>query len=246
MSYIDYLDGYAYHMVHLDNLQSIFQRRALLSKRKVLQENISYRSIAFEDVQSLRDRIYILDVSNRKYRALHNYVPFYFSTITPMLYVQYINGIQEKIVFFKVSRSILKDKGVIFTDGNATNQQLRKQGKETVYITPITVTNPSCIRNYTRGGPFGTNQNRSDFYADPIFLDRLNWSIINSRWFLDEESTRIKHAEILYPDLLPLARLEEIIVSTRSMVDEVNSLIKEIGMAGSLPYAVCQPKLYFS
>src|SRR5579884_2966278 len=245
MSNVNYLDGYAYHMVHFDNLQSIFQRRALLSKRKVLQERISYRSIAFEDVQSLRDRIYILDASSRKYRALHKYVPFYFSTITPMLYVQYKNGIQEKIVFLKVSRSILKDKGVIFTDGNATNQQLRKQGKETVYIEPITATNLSCIRNYTRGGPFGINQNRSDFYADPVFLNRLNCSIINDRWFLDDESTRIKHAEILYPDLLPLARIEEIIVSTRSMVDDVNALINGTGLAGRLPSAVYKPDLYF-
>ena len=58
---IDYLDGCIYHMVHFENLPGIFQRRALLSREKILQENISYRSIAYEEIQNLRDRIFVWD-----------------------------------------------------------------------------------------------------------------------------------------------------------------------------------------
>ncbi len=43
----DYLNGYIYHMVHFDNLQSIFQQGVLLSKEQVAQKKISYESIAF-------------------------------------------------------------------------------------------------------------------------------------------------------------------------------------------------------
>src|SRR2546428_2236740 len=111
-------------MVHFDNLQHIFWRRALLSKEKVLQEEIVYHSIAYENVQSLRDRIFVWSYVEHKFRPLHSYVPFYFATRTPMLYVQHKRGIQKEIAIFEVSRSIVREQGVLFTDGNASNQQL--------------------------------------------------------------------------------------------------------------------------
>ena len=64
-------------MVHFDNLRSIFQRRAILSKESVVQELTAYQSIAYEEVQSLRDRIFVWDFSKRTFRGLHSYVPFY-------------------------------------------------------------------------------------------------------------------------------------------------------------------------
>jgi hypothetical protein len=98
---VNYLDGHIYHMVHFDNLQNIFRRRALLSKERVLQEGISYHSIAFEEVQNRRDRISIWDTFERRMRTLHSYVPFYFVTRTPMLYVQLKRGLQDMIVFLR-------------------------------------------------------------------------------------------------------------------------------------------------
>jgi hypothetical protein len=74
MAGINYLDGSIYHMVHFANLTNIFRRRALLSKLKVLEEDIKYRSIAFEDVQSLRDRVYVHSISERRNRLLHSYL----------------------------------------------------------------------------------------------------------------------------------------------------------------------------
>lgn len=204
---MDYLVGSIYHMVHFDNLQSILQRRALLSKERVLEEAIEYQSIAYENVQSLRDRIFIWDVSQKAFRGLHSYVPFYFATLTPMLFVQYRNGIQDQIVVFEVGRSVLKEQGVLFTDGNASNQQLSVYSDKVVDIVPATTLRPTCRRRYRPTGPHGKNTNRTDFYSDIAFLDHLNWDIINDRWFTDDERRRIKHAEILIPDLLPLGRV---------------------------------------
>src|SRR5260370_36893149 len=124
MSDMGYLDGYIYHMVHFDNLRSIFQRRALLSKEKVLQEKIPYRSIAYEEVQTLRDRIFIWDFSRQKYGSLHSYVPFYFAIRTPMLHNKYAEGIKDKIPIFEVSCVIRKIQVVYFSDGNVFNKKL--------------------------------------------------------------------------------------------------------------------------
>jgi len=248
MSEVDYLSGYIYHMVHFTNLQSVFQRRAILSKGKVLQEKIHYHSIAWEDVQDLRDRIFIWDFSQQRYRRLHSYVPFYFAVRTPMLHVQYRQGVQREIVIFEVSRSILKDQEVVFTDGNASNQQLSKSVGEKVGIRPATASNSQCHREYRPGGrPHGTNASRSNFYADMAFLERLDWGIINDLYTIEDkkERTRIKHAEVLIPDLLPLGRVQGISVSTQDMIQAVNIVIAECGLTGRIPSAIYKPSLFF-
>jgi hypothetical protein len=245
MAGINYLDGSIYHMVHIDNLANIFRRRAILSKEKVLDEKIGYHSIAFEDVQGLRDRVYVRSMAKRTIRPLHSYVPFYFTTLTPMLYVQHINGIQNKIVYLEVSRLIMEDYGVLFTDGNASNQQLAKYGSETVLIAPIRDPDDSCRRSYSTRIPHGKNQNCSNFYASTNFLDRLNWEIINDRWFNEDEKRRIKHAEVLVPDVVPLGRVQGIYIRTEKMVRAINAIIDEQGLTGRIPSAIAKPELYF-
>lgn len=239
------LDGYLYHMVHFDNLQNIFQRRALLSKERVFQEGISYRSIAYEEVQSRRDRIYIWDPFKSRWRSLHSYVPFYFVTRTPMLYVQLKRGIQDSIVFFEASRSALNDRGVLFTDGNATNQQLSNYAAEEVKIIPASSLQDACVRHYVPTGPHGTNTNRSNFYCNIACLELLRWDIINGQRFDEEEKKRIKHAEVLVPDLFPLGKVQEICVKSQEMVRAVNALIVENGLVGRIPLATFKPQLFF-
>ena len=246
MSYVNYLDGYIYHMVHFDNLRNIFQRRAILSKQKVFQERIHYHSIANDEVQGFRNRIYVWDFSRQKYRSLHSYVPFYFATRPPMLHNKYTEGVQDKIVIFEFSRSILTDQGVLFTNGNASNQQLSKFGNEKVGIIPATI-GKECLRKYYPGGPYGTNVNRTDFYSDLSFLNRLDWDCIDNKRRIDppEEYIRVRHAEALVPDVLPLGRVRGIFVRSRDMVQAVNALIEESGLTERIPDALRRISLYF-
>jgi len=246
---VDFLKGYIYHMVHFRNLQNVFQRRAILSKERVLREKIPYHSIAWEDVQDLRDRIFVWDFAKQKYRTLHSYVPLYFAARTPMLHVQYRQGVQKEIIIFEVSRSILRDQGVLFTDGNASNQQLSKFGGEKIGIRPATASDTQCYREYRPGGrPRGTNASRSNFYADVAFLEYLDWGIIDDLYTIEDkkERTRIKHAEVLVPDLLPLGRVQGTYVSTRDMVQAVDVVIAECGLAGRIPSATYKASLFFS
>lgn len=244
---VNYLDGYMYHMVHFDNLRNIFQRRAILSKQKMLQEEIRYHSIANDEVQSFRDRIFVWDFSKQRFRSLHSYVPFYFAIRPPMLHNKYTEGVQDRIVIFEVSRSILKDQGVLFTNGNASNQQLSKFRAEKVGITPMSISGGECVRLYHPAGPNGANVSRSDFYSNMAFLDRLDWGIINDEYTIEDkkERTRIKHAEVLVPNLHPLGRVRRIYVKTQDMIKAVNALIEECGLAGRMPATVCKPNLYF-
>ena len=243
---MEYLDGNLYHMVHFDNLKSIFLRRALLSKEKIAQERTTYYSIAYDDVQGLRDRVFVWDALGHKFRSLHSYVPFYISTHTPMLYVQLKRKIQDKIAILEISRSIIMEQGIIFTNGNATNQQLAKYGSEVVDIMPKTLEKKECRRRYRPNGPHGKNSNRSDFYAAPIFLEELDWRTINGRFFSGKEQARVKHAEVLVPDILPLSKVQGISVSNQVMVNEVNKLISQCSLVGRIPFARLKPLLFFN
>ena len=85
-----------------------------------------------------------------------------------------------------------------------------------------------------------------DFYEDVAFLDNLDWDIINSRWFYKQaERKRIKHAEVLVPDILPLSSIKGIAVNNKSMVQDVNNLITRCGLAGRITFATFKPGLFF-
>ena len=161
-----------------------------------------------------------------------------------MLFVQHKKGIQNNIVIFEISRSILKDPGVLFTDGNASNQQLAKYTNEIVEIIPAVVSRAICRRRYRPNGPNGTNPNRTDFFNDITFLDRLKWDVINDPWSEDADKIRIRHAEVLFPDILPLGRLQGIFVKTQHMVQAVNALSAKCGLEGRIPSALCKPNLF--
>lgn len=241
-----YLHGSIYHMVHFRNVESIFQRYALFSKQRLQSEGMTYSSIANDDVQNLRDRIHILDSLRHLTRSLHSYVPFYFAQRTPMLYVQYRKSLQSEIIFLEINRSIITENGVIFTSGNTTNQQLAKFGTETVFISPATVENPICARRYSCGYPQGQNGNRTDLYRGSVFLERLDWSVIdNDGWGGDAEKIRIKHAEVLVPDAVPLSRIVGISTLTQEKAYEVNKLIRKYGLESRLPDAESKSDLYF-
>jgi hypothetical protein len=236
MPNVDYLDGYMYHMSHFENLRSILKSGALLSQQELDKNRIKRRSIANPEVQNLRRRVHVWDLFEKQYLPLHSFVPFYFTTHTPMFRNQRDSGIQNTIIIFKVSRAYIGslDQRVLFTDGNASNQQLSKSFGEEVYIVPATTSTGPCLRKYIPdGSPHGTNTNRSDFYADVAFLDRVRWDVINGDRFVDdkEEYKRVKHAEALAPGRFPLDEMLSISVSIESMVEAVRNVFSECGLS---------------
>jgi ssDNA thymidine ADP-ribosyltransferase DarT-like protein len=88
----DYLDGSMYHISHFENLRSILNSGALLSQKELESRKIKWHSIANREVQDLRRRIYVWDLFEKQFRPLHSYVPFYFTTHTPMFLNQRERG----------------------------------------------------------------------------------------------------------------------------------------------------------
>jgi ssDNA thymidine ADP-ribosyltransferase, DarT len=211
----------------------------------LVERNLNERSIAYDSVQDLRDRIFIRDVVGQPYRKLHCYVPFYFAMYPPMSYVQRTRGILNDIVFFVVSRSILNDPSVLFTDGNASMQQLSRSSGERVGIVPATKSE-YCSRLYKPDGPYGTNQSFSNFYRDITFLGNLNWDIINSVYHMDpfEEDKRIRSAEVLVSDKLSLTNIQRIAVCTEKTAIAVRTIAKECGLAGFASFVTADPSLF--
>ena len=241
-----HLEGYVYHMMHFETLKNVLRTRSFLSKKGVFAKNFATRSIANGEVQGLRDRVYIRDMSKSEWRSLHSYVPFYFAERTPMLYKQYKEGLQDEIVFLEVNRSIINNLGVLFTDGNAAIQRLAKFKTKYVLITPATLVQPACERRHFPPDSQGENRAYSDVYSGANFLEKLNWEgIMDHNWGGDQEKKRIKHAEVLVPDMVPLAKIECISTLTPEKANEVNVLIKQCGLEGCIAKASSRPALYF-
>lgn len=241
----DYLRGYVYHMTHFDNLTSIFTQGALLSKDILATSNLNEHSIAYDTVQDLRDRIFIKDFIEQRYRGLHCYVPFYFAMYPPMSYVQRTKGILNDIIFFVASRSILNNPGVLFTDGNASMQQLSRSSGEKVGIVPATKSE-ICSRRYRPSGPYGTNQSFSNFYRDIIFLRTLNWDVINSVHRMDpfEEDKRLRSAEVLVPDKFALSSIKYIAVHTEKMAQTAKTVADKCGRPDFASLISVDPSLF--
>lgn len=72
---------YIFHFTDLRNLDSIV-KNALLSTNEKKRLGIKHHNIANQTIQARRDE---MDVTVEPGGKIHDYVPFYFSSINPML-----------------------------------------------------------------------------------------------------------------------------------------------------------------
>lgn len=109
--YAKYQLGPASHMTHIENLDSIFRDGFLRSKNRM--STTSYHDLANEDVQTGR-ATKTIDITGR---PLHDYVPLYFGSRTPM--VAWNQTRNEEIVFLRFSLDVLEGGAAVISDGNA-------------------------------------------------------------------------------------------------------------------------------
>jgi len=106
-----------YHFTHIDNIESIV-KYGLLSTNEKKKRGIRHVNLAAEEIQARRS---VMEVNRYPYGTIHDYVPFYFASRTPMLLnvINRKNVDQQLIVYIAVSIDKLLKDNVIFTDASA-------------------------------------------------------------------------------------------------------------------------------
>lgn len=106
-----------YHFTHMDNLPGLLKTGLLCNNHAEFPAG-SCRSIAEEGIQERRAR---MDVSCGPGGKVHDYVPLYFGSLSPMLLavVNKKNVDQYNILYFEFSISLLEEENVVFTDASA-------------------------------------------------------------------------------------------------------------------------------
>lgn len=108
---------YFYHFTHIKNLKSILQN-GFLSTNKKNALGIGHTNIANETIQHRRSEMDVTCFPNGK---VHDYVPFYLTTINPMLLslVNNKNIDQPFIIFFAIPLTKILENNVVFSDASA-------------------------------------------------------------------------------------------------------------------------------
>lgn len=110
-SYVLYLESkgikYFNYITYATNLVSIL-KNGILSRNIVEQRELSHKDVSFESVQKWR-------IEN--FEDIHDYVPLYFATHTPMLYRLYKTDKGKFIIILKVDLKIFRERA-FFTNIN--------------------------------------------------------------------------------------------------------------------------------
>lgn len=190
-----------YRITHIDNLESILENEGQYSRTLMTEGNISYRNISYESIQGRRANF---DVPLPPHGDLHDYVPFYFTNRSPMLYACHTNSVdnydegQEPIIYLVTTVQNIQNSGrtYSFTDGHA------------------------CMA--------GTS-----FYNNLNDLNRIDWDVINSWSWRNRDNDlsrkQRKQAEFLVHEFVPLQAFDSIAVLNREMRQEVESILTEFG-----------------
>ncbi len=187
-----------YHITHINNLESILRAGGLIANSSLKRQQINYLDIAHENIQSRRANT---SVPCSAGGVLHDYVPFYFASRSPMLYaihkgnVSGYKGGQDSVIYLVSDAEIIEAEGLdfTFTDGHA-------------------------VMAY------------ADFYEELKDLDVIDWDLMESKYWYDtpEDPNRKfrRQAEFLIYQFCPWELITEIGVINQSIKFEVNQLLQ--------------------
>lgn len=195
-----------YHIVHLDNLESIFNDRFIYSYKHMIQREGSWVDIGMNHIKERR--LYQRRLTSHPGLYVGECVPFYFCPRSIMLYVIHkkrsphldFKGGQENIIHLVSSMreadawAKYHNQRTAFTDNNAGS---------------------SCFNDYSDLGD----------------LNRLNWDAIYHKgyWGDNETIKSAKQSEFLIEDKFPLELITGIGVYSEKQGRAVAKLISEFG-----------------
>ena len=178
-----------YRMVHIDNLTVLLERNGLHAPNHVPGDVLHYRTIHDASVQKARHGT---RVTCCKRGTVHDYVPFCFGYLSPMLLqlktgqVQGYNEGQRTLIYLVSYAQTIEESGVdfVFSDGHG-------------------------LATY------------SHWYNDLDDLNQVDWSMVSEKYWSDNvndmDRQRRKQAEFLIHQFCPWELIEEIGVFSSDM-----------------------------
>lgn len=202
-----------YHFTHIDNLDSILTAGVLECKRQAAPE----RDVGEPEIQAGRSLRRVPDPPGG---TIHDFVPFYFTKRSPMLYrlIRHYKtsyrGKQEEFVYIVSALDLIQNAGIpfVFSDGHST----------------VRVT---------------------DFFTSANDLDKVDWDVIaDNNWqdtAEDNDRKRRKQAEFMVKGQFPLTLSLGFAVMNDSMVERVKAIVARYpDFAGA--HVLSRPQWYYS
>lgn len=162
-----------YHFTHIDNLSVLINTGAILCKNEMSKNNTAYKSSAFDSVQEQR-KVHPVPVSPNG-----TYVPFYFCSLSPMLYTiknGNIDGVEmQDLIFFKSTVQAVEtsDCKFVFTDGHGIMALSEYYNDiENLDQIPWDVVNARYWNDY----PDGKRLRQSEF----LVYNKFDWSLVQT------------------------------------------------------------------
>ncbi len=197
-------------LTHIENLPTILSREGLHSSNKTPFDQFPYKPIHNPNIQQKR-HIQIIPCGPKG--TLHDYVPFYFGRLSPMLFQIHTKQIpccpdgQEKVIYLvaHVQEIIENNMKYVFSDGHG-------------------------IARFTK------------YFDNIVNLDKIDFQIVNQKQWADDESDRDrqrkKQAEFLIHDFCPWICVREIIVMNQNMRDVVLEIFSKFSSKLHRPISI--------
>lgn len=185
-----------YRLTHIDNLRIYLRRGGIHAPRFTPDDGLEYRTIHYVDIQNER---HIKRLRCGPGGVIHDYVPFYFGTLSPMLLcletgrvAGYDEG-QEPLIYIVSSAQKVAESGAkfVFSDGHG-------------------------IATYT------------DWFCDLADLGKVDWNTVKLKiWratFDDMDRQRRKQAEFLVHEFFDWSLVFGIAVINDKIKDQVEKI----------------------
>lgn len=210
-----------YHMTHVENLPQIIAEGGLVCDAEAERRKLCKQSIAYAELKQRRatrtvEKLFFGTIAAGG--VLADYVPFYFSNRSPMLYaikggyVEHYKGRQSDVVYFVSSAEAIAASKLVwcFTNGHAV-------------------------------------EGVTEFYDNLKDLDKVDWEVIRSwSWkntLADLDRKRRKQAEFLVHACVPWEFISEIGVFNRAKAELV---AKAIQGCKHRPSVTIEPEWYYT
>lgn len=187
-----------YYMAPMTNVRSIVAR-GILSHNQVPEQGLKATSFADLGVNHRREKKSVPECG----RSLHDFVPLYWATHTPMQYVITMKpkgpkGIaQDDLVFIVMNaQDILEMDGVMTTNGNAADDN-------------------------------------AQFYAGGGAIPKLDWDVIKTSNCFSKTWKFLKAAEVLVPDCIPPGKIRYYAVRSDQAKSKLENAMANGTLAGT-------------